>query len=55
MYRKLSMAVDKLAFQAGWAWRTSIVSRQFAAFAPEDQILPVPISRPLLRKGRATH
>lgn len=52
MYRKLAMVVEKLAVRAGWAWRASIGGRRFAAGVPEDLLLPLPLSRPVLRKRR---
>jgi hypothetical protein len=53
MYRMLAMVVEKLAVRAGWAWRTSIMSRRFAVGAPEELLLPVSLPRPVLQK-RAT-
>jgi hypothetical protein len=52
MYRKLAMMVENLAVRAGWAWKGSIVSRRFAVGAPENLLLPVPLSRPVLRMRR---
>ncbi|WP_447601290.1 hypothetical protein [Nitrospira sp. Nam80] len=52
MYRNLAIAVEKLAVRAGRAWRASIGSRRFAVGVPEDVLLPLPLSKPVLRTRR---